>query len=257
MVSKQLQSNELELLRNYRLTVKDVPEGFSFPCSKLLDEKFVGEFLIELQEMYQIDEPYVAASQFMKRYGYNIMVPFLYSMSMFDKRLDFSLTSSVFQSYEDNGTWLPKLQLGNLDVTTVEDHRDSWRTASFKSIFRDHLSPVIEVLSVNAKVSRHNLWENAAVYIFWIYESMMEKEPNHPNLKEDFQALLEAEGTVFGSYSKNPIRKFYTEKKYISHKDSMLRVRKTCCFYNRLPDSEDGCSTCPQTCNVKIKEEMR
>ncbi|WP_456277758.1 siderophore-iron reductase FhuF [Bacillus sp. AK128] len=257
MVSKQLLSNELDILKNYRLTL-DHPEEqtYSFTCNGLLDQDVIDDFFNRLKSMYQVSEPFVVASQFMKRYGYMITVPFLYSLSMFHKKLDISLQTSVFQSYETDGVWLPKLQIGTLEVHAVEDQREGWRTAAFESLFRDHLAPVIDQISSQAKVSKHILWENAAVYIFWIYESMMEQEPNNELLKEDFQALLDAEGSMFGNLSKNPISKFYTEKRYISHMDKEIRVRKTCCMFNRLPNSEGACTTCPLTCNVMMKEEM-
>ncbi|WP_246946135.1 siderophore-iron reductase FhuF [Bacillus pinisoli] len=250
MRSKQLQSNEWEVLTNYRLTTEDSEHAYCFSCTKLLNEAFVSEFIEKLKEMYGVNETFVAASQFIKRYAYMVTVPYLYSMSMFHKRIDIGLEGTIFQSYEENKVWLPKLQIQSQDALLPTHDRASWRAAGFESLFKDHLAPVISMVAKQGKISKHILWENAAVYVFWIYESMMKEQPKNEIISDDFNALLAADCSVFGDYSKNPIHKYYTEKKYYDHVDTEIRLRKTCCLYNRLPGSQGSCSTCPQACQL-------
>jgi ferric iron reductase protein FhuF len=256
MKNKQLLSNEIDILvERYRLTLFKNEHPLSFPCSELLNQVFVNDLLNRLNRMYQSTENFVIASQFIKRYSFMVAVPFLYGLSMFDKEIDIDLQRTSLQSYDEGGAWLPKLNLTTFEVTTPDGKgRKEWRLDAFERLFKEHLSPIIKMLAQQGKVSRQILWENTAVYIFWIYESMMEQEPSNPLILEDFTALLEAEGALFGDYTYNPIGKFYMEKRYVAHKEKKMRVRKTCCFYNRLSGVQSSCTTCPLACNVVQKK---
>jgi ferric iron reductase protein FhuF len=255
MKNKQLVSNEIDILvQKYRLTLSKNEHPLSFNSSELLNPFFVNNLLKHLKGMYQVTERFVSASQFIKRYSYLVAVPYLYGVSMFDKGIDIDIQRTSLQSFEDGGAWLPKLNLSTLDVTTPDGiSRKEWRRAAFEGLFKDHLSPIINMLALQGKVSRQILWENTAIYIFWIYESMMEQDPSNQQILEDFTALLEAEGALFGDYTHNPLSKFYTEKRYVAHKEKFMRVRKTCCFYDRLTGVQSSCTTCPKRCNVGQK----
>ncbi|MFZ3590048.1 siderophore-iron reductase FhuF [Bacillus sp. DJP31] len=255
MTKQTLQTDELEfLVQHYRLSVENVEDPLSFPCKNLRNADFVDDLLVRLNQIYKISEPYVIASQFMKRYSYMLTVPYLYAMSVWDKQIDFAPDKVSFQSFEQDGVWLPKLHLSSIEVTTpYGGSRTEWRECSLKKLFKEHLSPIIEILARQGRVSRQILWENTATYIFWIYESMVVKYPNNRVILDDFNAILNADGVLFGNYSFNPIRKFYTEKRVVPVMDTELRVRKTCCFYNRLPGVQVSCTTCPKTCTIGQK----
>jgi siderophore-iron reductase FhuF len=253
MIENQLLPKELDfLVENYRLTTEKNDHPLSFPCENLLNDEFVIELIHRLKETYQVTEPYIIASQFMKRYGYMVCVPFLYALSTWNKALVISPEKLSFQSYEQNGNWLPKLCLSSLSTESPDEtNRNEWRKVSFEKLFKDHLNPVIEKLAKHGKVSRHILWENVAVYIFWIYERIIEQFPERSQIEEDFTYLLTAEGYVFGNFSYNPIGRFYT--KNVHERESSIRIRNTCCFYNRLPGVVDSCTTCPQNCKIEQK----
>lgn len=251
MAKNQLQLNELErLVQSFRITLNHSNDSLTFPSRNLLNNEFVSELIEKLQDVYKVTEPYVIASQFMKRYSFMIVVPYLFSLSMWNKQLEIDLDKVTFQSMMENEHWLPRLQIQTLDVTMPsESSREEWRRAALEKLFKDHLDGIIKVLAPVGKISRQVLWENTAVYIFWIYE-IMAKENKSEQIKNDFEYLLKADGSLFGDYSYNPIAKFYTEKS----SEEEVRTRKTCCFYNRLPGVTDSCSTCPVTCRLPDEE---
>ncbi|MFD1737716.1 siderophore-iron reductase FhuF [Bacillus salitolerans] len=253
MVRKQqLQCDELQVLvENYRVTTQTFSNGLSFQCNELLNFDRLDAIFQLLAGKYGVSEKYVLASQFMKRYGYMVTVPFFYALSVWNKALPIKIEETGVQTDDLEGVWLPKLYLQSISISTPGSNRNEWREQAVKDLFEKHLNKVIKMLAKPAKVSRQVLWENTAVYIFWIYEKMMEDYPENRDIVDDFQFLLHADGSLFGEGNTyNPIGKFYTEKRYIPQKNQSLRVRKTCCFYNRLPKVTDSCTTCPETCNV-------
>jgi ferric iron reductase protein FhuF len=255
MKKNQLQSNQIDfLVQHYRITMEKNNHPLSFQCSKLLDQEFVANLINGLKDIYQVTGSFVIASQFMKRYGFMVTVPYLYSLSVWNKELDIDPKKVTFQSFEQDGNWIPKLYLKSFMTTSPEDYsRVQWRQNAIEKLFKYHLGPVIKIFARQGKVTRQMLWENTAIYIFWLYESLMEQFPENRQIKEDFTYLLEEDGSLFGNYTYNPISKFYTKKRYIPQKDANIRVRKTCCLYNRLPGVEDSCTTCPQTCKIVQK----
>ncbi|KAA0545303.1 siderophore-iron reductase FhuF [Bacillus sp. BGMRC 2118] len=251
MANNQLQPHELErLVHSFRMTIQPHEDPLSFPSKSLISHEFVAGLIQQLKEVYNVTETYVIASQFMKRYAYMVVVPFFFSLSMWNKQLNMDIDQVSFQSFKEDGVWLPKLQMQTMEVITPEpDGRGEWLNAAFEKLFKYHLDPVIRVLAPEGKVSRQVLWENTAIYIFWIYEIMV-KETTSNQVNQDFDFLLKADGSMFGEYKYNPIAKFYTEKKSTEE----VRVRKTCCFYDRLPGVKDRCSSCPVTCKIPEEE---
>jgi ferric iron reductase protein FhuF len=255
MTNLQLLSKEIDyLVQHYRITTEQQENPLSFPCAELLNKEFVADLINRLKGKYQVNDPFVITSQFMKRYAFMVTVPYFYTLSIWEKRLEISPEKVSFQSFEENGVWVPKLCLSSLETTTPEDvSRDLWRREAYEELFKDHLSPVIKVFADQGKVSHHILWENTATYIFWIYERMMEQFPENCQIQEDFHYLLEADANLFGDYTYNPISKFHIEKRYVPQQDATIRVRQTCCFYNRLPGVADSCTSCPLTCKIVQK----
>ncbi|MBM6618911.1 siderophore-iron reductase FhuF [Bacillus suaedaesalsae] len=251
MAKNQLQPHELErLVQSFRITLEQSNDPLSFPSKNLLSTEFVSELIEQLKGVYNVREHYVIASQFMKRYAFMVVVPYFYSLSMWNKQLDMDIEKVTFQSKMEDGAWLPRLQLQTIDVTMSDPNdRAEWLRTSLKKLFKQHLDQVIKVLAPTGKISRQVLWENTAIYIFWIYEIMF-KENTSEQVKQDLEFLLNADGSMFGDYTYNPIAKFYSEKK----SNEEVRTRKTCCFYDRLPGVKGRCSTCPVTCKIPDEE---
>ncbi|CAM3178876.1 (2Fe-2S)-binding protein [Paenibacillus lupini] len=71
-------------------------------------------------------------------------------------------------------------------------------------------------------------------------------------MEEDFRFLVqEAPGYLFGE-SRNPLTKFYTEKRLTKAYEDPFRIRKTCCYYYQTTSDEQSyCGSCP-----KVKHEF-
>ena len=112
----------------------------------------------------------------------------------------------------------------------------------------------MDAISKSAKISKMILWENVAVYIFWLYEKILSQAEDHEvkeRAQEDFSFLIEtAIGKLFGRYHSNPIAGFHTEPVYQEESDTYIRIRKTCCFSYLLKDKGSYCKTCPRTCGA-------
>ena len=85
------------------------------------------------------------------------------------------------------------------------------------------------------KQSKLILWDNIAIYLFWLYETVLPKNRRTQKYriepKEDFDYLIsEAPETLFGNEHTNPIKRYYHKKVYIEDLQEEVRVRTTCCF---------------------------
>ncbi|UZJ77494.1 hypothetical protein [Fictibacillus sp. KU28468] len=85
------------------------------------------------------------------------------------------------------------------------------------------------------------LWENALIYIAWLYnawQSEAHPAPLKKQLEEGYRFIVQqAEGFYFGA-SSNPFLK--SSKKY---EEQEMKKRQTCCLYYKT----DG-GTCFKTC---------
>lgn len=233
-----LKENDLSVLRKYRLISET---GRSFNVAKLMDKPFALQFMRNLS--YSIGSPSerAAASIFIKRYAF-VAVISLFAMTTANKKLDLSLDNIEMEEAERGKDWLPMISLKNptIEEWNGED-RDEWRKSVYRDLFANNIYPLIEHFEKTFKVSKLILWENIAVYLFWLYETEL-KELNHPNVHSDFNFLIkEAEGNLFGHYHLNPIQKYYSVK----HFQDNIRLRKTCCFTYQLGSKR--CKTCPCT----------
>lgn len=194
-----------------------------------------------------------AGSLFMKRYAFVAALGML-AATFWNRKLNLSPDNLVLVDHvNENGLWLPKVCLK--DDEAGEFTSTSEKEDFIQSLFSDHLDKIIGVLKHSAKLPNLILWENVAVYLFWIYENdaFVTGKTIHDRKERDFAQLLSDENSHwFGMYNKNPLNRYYTEKERVEGLEDEIRVRKTCCFSYRLENGEQfRCKTCPQTCKVK------
>jgi ferric iron reductase protein FhuF len=233
-----LAENDLSLLQKYRLQLET---GLSFNVAKLLDTSFAFDFMRNLA--YSIGSPSerAAASIFIKRYAF-IAVISLFAMTTANKKLNLSLDNIEMEEAERGKDWLPMISLKDPSIEEWNgEDRNEWRKGVYRDLFAHNIYPIIEHFEKTFKVSKLILWENIAVYLFWLYETEL-NEIENPNVQSDFKFLIkEAEGNLFGNYHLNPIQKYYSVK----HSQDEIRMRKTCCFTYQLGTKR--CKTCPCT----------
>lgn len=233
-----LTENDLSPLQKYRFKLVT---GQSFNVAKLMNTSFALDFMRNLACSIGSPSERVAASIFIKRYAF-IAVISLFAMTTANKKLNLSLENIEMEEAERGKDWLPMISLKNPSIEEWNgEDRDEWRKGVFRDLFAHNLYPIIEHFEKTFKVSKLILWENIAVYLFWLYETEL-KESENPNVQSDFNFLIkEAKGNLFGKYHLNPIQKYYSVK----HSQDEVRMRKTCCFTYQLGTKR--CKTCPCT----------
>lgn len=71
------------------------------------------------------------------------------------------------------GLWLPHLYQKNWNATSVEDQSD--RELYLQQVIQE-IAKIITAVHRVAKVPRPLLWENVAVYIYWLYETRLKDQ---------------------------------------------------------------------------------
>lgn len=237
-------TEELDCLTSeFRLTTfRSSDLRLSISSIDLLDEAKCVDYLDKITDLIQSPSRKVTASQFAKRYSFLTIAPSLYAVTMLNKGLDFSVENCHVEStFLDNNTWLPKVRLTDGNVTLPsEGNRDVWRDQVIKSIFAGNISKVWHSVSKAANIPISILWENTAIYVYWLYEKRIEDHV-------DFQYLLnEAPASLFGE-AKNPLTRFNSPKCEFPSSNQPVRIRKTCCYYYEVsPDQQSYCKTCPR-----------
>ncbi|WHY66237.1 IucA/IucC family C-terminal-domain containing protein [Neobacillus sp. SuZ13] len=216
----------------------------TFNVADLLDEKHLRNFLENLSVTIGAPSEKIAASIFIKRYAF-LAVMSLYAMTALNKKLNVSLDNIKMETAIQGKDWLPGISLKDADLQGWDGNdRAEWRTRVLKDLFANNVYPLISQLEKTFGISKLILWENIAVYLFWLYETEL---IDYEQAAEDFRYLLsEAEGKLFGRYNLNPLQKYFAEKTYLEEWDTEVRVRKTCCFTYQMPAGK-RCKTCPCT----------
>lgn len=221
----------MDKLQKYRLSADLGPKSFN--VADLLNEEYLKTFMEKLAQAIGAPNEKVAASIFIKRYAF-IAVIALYSMTALNKKVNISLENIEMELPEPGKEWLPKF---SLEAAAFEDWNGvdwkNWRRGIVKDLFAGSIFPILERLEKTFKISKLILWENIAIYIFWLYEAEL-------NELEDFHYLLfDADGELFGSYNQNPILQYFGQKN-----SEGIRMRRTCCFTYHLSAGK-RCKTCP------------
>jgi len=250
-MSSRLLDAELEELKELRLATEKTNSPLSVQVNSLLDEDQLKAYLKQLSGHLQSANHMVASSIFIKRYAF-VPVIFLYAMSAWNRKLDISFSNISIESDEQKGLWLPKFYFKDFQSEETGADRDEWRRKCLAALFQDHLSPLINHVSRTAKVSKLILWENIAIYLFWLYETVLIKEGTSEEVKaranKDFQYLIfEAPGSLFGDYHNNPLVKYYNERVFLQNAQKSIRPRNTCCLAY-LTKGQKHCSSCPHNC---------
>ncbi|MFT9598776.1 IucA/IucC family C-terminal-domain containing protein [Mesobacillus sp.] len=250
----ELTQNEIDILANYRFVVAEPEKDVQIDFRPFMDAATMGVYLKRFNKGLKAPDLKTAASVFMKRHAF-LAVLYLYSMSAFNKKLDVSPENIILADAIKGGLWLPEFYLKNktTDMCPAGD-REEWRAEAVRHLFVDNLFPVMDAISKSAKISKLILWENVAVYIFWLYEKILSQTEDlevKARAAEDFSFLVEsAPGKLFGRYNNNPIARYYSDPVYQEETDSYIRIRKTCCYSYMLKEKGSYCKTCPRTCGI-------
>ncbi|WPP43514.1 IucA/IucC family C-terminal-domain containing protein [Paenibacillus hunanensis] len=248
-----LDEHELDMLQqSYRLaTSPSEHRELSINCKDLLDPELAMPFLQKVGAFWETDSMTATVSLFAKRYAYLTIAAGLYAMSRYNKGLDLSLANSSLESYLQGEAWLPKALLVNQETSSPSaGRRDEWRDEIVQQMFAGNLAPVWAALSKMAGVSQAVLWENTAIYVYWLYENQFAdgaSEEERQQIEADYRYLVhEAPAHLFAQRS-NPLKKFDSPKRTTAVSDTPIRVRKTCCLYYLAADEpDDYCPTCPK-----------
>ncbi|WP_428910516.1 IucA/IucC family C-terminal-domain containing protein [Niallia sp. Krafla_26] len=246
--------DEIQQLKPFRFTTKEDFSHLSIPVIDLLDDRTLLNYLEKIGVRIGSPSLKVTASIFIKRYAFLAAI-YLYSISSWNKKIDISFTHIKLQTDEAANGWIPTFYFDHTKLEWARDERYEWREEAIQAFFAKHVDPLVVQLSRLTKLSKLVLWENIAIYIFWLYESILLKsdsEEVRERAKKDFHYLVkEAPGNLFGDYDENPIKRYFVPKRYIGHLKEEVRVRETCCFSYLLESSPKRCKTCPHICKIK------
>ena len=246
-----LTEQQWEILRKYRFHAS-APALKGEEATSFLDGGKMKSYLSQRRSLIGTDDLKVAASLFMKRYAF-VAAMGLMTMTYWDKKLNLKPENLIMVDGEKNGLWMPQFHLKDASVTEFTSLEE--KKTFIQSIFRDHLDHVIQSIKHATKLSNLILWENIAVYVFWIFESddFLLNEGTGSGRDDQLRMLLSDENSPwFGNYHRNPLARYYSGKVNVEGKTVKMRVRKTCCFSYRLENGEQyRCKTCPQTCLIK------
>ncbi|MGG4169553.1 siderophore-iron reductase FhuF [Rossellomorea vietnamensis] len=246
-----LTEQQWETLKKYRFH-PSTPVLKGEEATSFLDGGKMKAYLSHQCSQIGTDDLKVAASLFMKRYAF-VAAMGLMAMTYWNKKLNLKPENLLMVDGAKNGLWMPQFHLKDASVAEFTSREE--KTEFIQSIFRDHLDHVIQSIKNATKLSNLILWENIAVYVFWIFENddFLLDEGMKGERDDRFQALLSDENSHwFGHYHRNPLARYYSRKVNIEGLTEKVRVRKTCCFSYRLEHGEQyRCKTCPKTCLVK------
>ena len=243
----ELTKAEKESLEKYRLCLQEISPLVLVKGPELLKEdRLIRLFNDDLQIKYNTDKQQVLGSMLVKSYAF-LAALVLYSMSVFNKGINSSIDNLSLYTEEDDPFWLPSFHFANSEVTTPGSNRNEWRDEVLGALFKQNIALMITTISKVSRVAKVILWENVAIYIFWMYESTLEDpditEETKARLREDFSyVVMEAGPHLFGVKSKNPLAPFLHEKQH------EVRKRSTCCLFYLTSKNDDRCTTCPIEC---------
>jgi ferric iron reductase protein FhuF len=236
------------LTEHFRLLEEDGSEGrVSF--AQLKDPVFLQVFLDSQKTELGTDSTLAAASQLVKRVGYLAAVPPLFTAAVFGKALDMDFDTCFLVQRRQGDVWMPRLFLADASAADLGDGERYVLFERFaRQLFGD-LAEVVQAVSAAASVPRSLLWENIAIYVYWLYESrLMEECDNGVRLQAwgDFEFILhELPASVFGERA-NPLHKFHKEKTVPTSGEEAVRIRQTCCFAYETGKGKSFCKTCPK-----------
>jgi ferric iron reductase protein FhuF len=242
-----LQKEEIQLLQQDF----QVSQGVSLDsvrASQLIDPDHCKDFLAKLSTLFRSPSLSVTASQFAKKYTYHVVLPALFAMSRWNKGLQSHIENYLLEAPLSTKQWSPRIRLIDETVIYPIDDRLGWRDQVIQQIFAKNITILWKVLHEISGIPMNVLWENTAIYIFWLYEEKLKKvDPIiRKRAEDDFQYLLEADAKLFAT-EENPLCKYYKPKLYCHEKGELLRRRQTCCLHYQLQKNGRYCKTCPKS----------
>lgn len=232
------------LSKHFRL-LQEKCEGVSL--AQLKDPALLPHFLEAVKKELGTESTLAAASQLIKRVGYLAVVPPLYAAAVFGKAIEMDFGRCFLVQHRQGDLWVPQLFIEDPTAAELGGEERPVRYGLFAQRLFSGLAEVVHAVSAAALVPRSILWENVAVYVYWIYESrlMEESDPGvRLQSKRDFDFILqELPASVFGERV-NPLQKFYTEKVAVPRTGEAVRIRQTCCF--AYETGKSFCKTCPK-----------
>jgi ferric iron reductase protein FhuF len=251
---KPFREEEITVLQSrYRLTSCSLPSPLSIKGSDLLDEARLNDYLLKVKNKMEAVNLMVAASLFVKRYSFAVLSA-LYSMSVWNKSLNFSIQNISMETLnDDNQLWLPSFKFHDLSAAPCpEDNRSTWRETVLKNIFRHHVDALFTKIMRVSKLPKLIMWENLYIYILWMYNELLNDQSLshiHVQIQEDLDYILQTgPGHLFGSYHKNPFIKYDQLPSYDEETGQEVKIRKTCCFAYLTIMKGQHCKTCPVIC---------
>ncbi|CAM3997104.1 IucA/IucC family C-terminal-domain containing protein [Mesobacillus zeae] len=247
----KLTLKEAEKLERFRFSSNADIQAPAVNIGHIIDKAKVHQFLKEVQQEVQAPDLRVAASVFTKRFAF-VAVIYLYALTVWNKRLLLSLDAVILINNKSKGNWLPEYYVKNLEAVEFQGgDREEWRKEALEHLFQHIVFPVLDSLANAGQVSKLVLWENIAVYIFWLYENVLEQSSD-PRIQSDFDYIVNlAPGSLFGKCSRNPLK----NSKPVLSKDlnETVRIRKSCCFSYQLGEKQTYCKICPLSCRQLMK----
>ncbi|QQZ10472.1 IucA/IucC family C-terminal-domain containing protein [Heyndrickxia vini] len=240
-------------LSNYRY-IDEIKSTHSFINGKdFFDSEKLPAHLVKIGAQMGSPTNKITASMIVKRMAFYGVIH-LYAMSVWNKRLVVDIDELKVVENPGDPLWLPEFYFGEYTFIDVENVRTLWREEVIAEVFSGFFHPLLETLRNVTRFSKLVMWENIAIYIFWLYESLLNNEEYnalHNRLRDDFHFIVhEASPALFGPYKNNPLSRFDSEKVIREKNIEPIRVRKTCCFSNLLEKKKNRCSTCPNGCNM-------
>lgn len=257
MVSLEPLKKQEQLILEQLFQVAPVSDyGSSLSCSArdLLNEHKCQQILEQLAEQLGGTSLTVAASQFVKRYTYMVMVPALFAMSALNKGFDLALDNVGIHLDRLEKTPPFSAQLKEWSATKPGSDRDAWRQRLITQLIEQHALPLWRQLHRLTGVPLSILWENMAIYVYWLYETKLSDliGKAKQRAEADFQYLLyEVPASLFQE-KVQPLKRYYSPKCQPAHAPEPIRVRRTCCLYYKVGDTT--CKTCPRNC-IPLKEQ--
>lgn len=228
---------------NYRFSFQAPFENEAvISAGQLLNEDNLLDFLDQTGPRIGSTKRPVTASLFFKRYAFCSLTSSLYGMTMLNKSFDMNIKNVYLIDHNSDAMWLPSFTLKDASAQMSSESREDWRSSVIETLFKENISVMLNHVAKSARISKATLWENAWIYIRWIYETWLSED--HPDevkqrIQEDYAFFMDAEAYHFG-LTKNPFHRFMAPVGC-----GPTKVRKTCCLYYK---TENGtcCSTCPK-----------
>ncbi|MBD8025972.1 (2Fe-2S)-binding protein [Ureibacillus sp. Re31] len=243
--------DELKILEEkFRFTSLTNSSPLSIQISDLLDEAQIHLYLTAIKEKTKAANLGVAASLFVKRYSFAILAA-LYSMSVLNKRINFSLQNVSIQTLDESDPlWLPSIKFNKINLSPApQQDRENWRNEILTDIFANHIEVLFNQLHQTTKLSKIIMWENIYIYIVWMYKNLLDDHQysaRYLDMKEDFEWIAaRGKGILFGSYKDNPFLKFKSTDDALSNLEGPAQDRKTCCLSYLTENKGHFCKTCP------------